>query len=802
MEALNSIREFLPEVVLLDIELGAEDGIEVAEKVAALGIDAKVVLISLRDRSDLGEQIAQCGAIGFLRKDKLSAQSISSLVASCRNSTMDAVGDGGLASPPEASVVVTHDAILNAVFTAIAYETSRLIGVEAVSLIRYDAEMASFTRLIGTENETSVNRGGTEFSMDECPEGTLVLETGNPSRLEKTGGMLGTLPLRPGVEGSRDVVAAPITINGRLWGLVAAYGRANQSLPIDCEFQLAEYTSLMSLAIANAEARDEYHSLADQQAALRRVATIVAQGADPHAVFTAVSIEASRLLGVNAVSMMRYDSDTKMLTKLFGTHGERSPVRDGVTFPLADSPEAQLVVETGDPSRVEDWSKIPGPKAAQHRAEGFGQSMAAPVIIDGEIWGFIAAYTEANQTFPIGCEQRLAEFTNLMAMAISNAQTREDLRMLAEQQGAALRRVATLVGQQAPSRAIFDAVAGEASRALNVNRVDVCRCYEDGTVALIGSIGGSRDQLGASIDFPSITMDAAARVLETRSATVHFGSDTSCEGNEGGAVAAPINVDGELWGVIVALLDHPAPQGMEVRLADFTHLVANSISNVHARDKLIESRARIVNAGDETRRQIERNVHDGIQQRILAIAFELRTMCEGHSHSPAVLIGLEQVIQDLEVVLDEIRVFSHGLHPASLSRLGLGQAIRGIARRSPISVEIDLKHDRRLPDAIEIAIYYLVSEVIANAAKHSGATRISVEIDIGAPLAKVLISDNGIGGARVSAGTGLIGLIDRVEALGGRLTLQSPPGKGTTVVAYLPTKPTNLLSAMPTSEFK
>lgn len=528
--------------------------------------------------------------------------------------------------------------------------------------------------------------------------------------------------------------------------------------------------------LSHAELRD----LAEQQAALRRVATLAAEGAEPQAVFTAVAVETSKMLGVGAVSLISYDAAAGMFTKIYGTHGQRSAVPDGTTWPVTDCPEGELVLRTGGAARIDDWTGLPGPTAARHLAHGFGQAAAAPIIVDGEIWGHIAAYGEAGEVLAPGCEQRLADFTQLMASAIAGAQARDELRGLAERQGAALRRVATLVGQQASSATIFSAVAGEASRALGVPRADVGR-YRAGSVILLGST----ERLGHDRAFSSGGQLVAADVLITGQAA---------RSQDDRVVGAPIRVEGALWGVIVALADEPLRPGAETRLADFTHLVASSISNVHARNSLIASRARIVTASDETRRRIERNLHDGIQQRMVSLALSLRAVRAGSSLPPEVAAGLDEVARDLDAVLEEIRVFSQGLHPALLARSGLGPSLRALARRSPIPVSLDVAGVTRLPPAVETAVYYVVSEALANAAKHSQAgevaVRVAVDPDPGPdrdPAAvRATVTDDGIGGAAQARGSGLIGLADRVEALGGQLTLDSPAGQGTTISIELP----------------
>jgi transcriptional regulator with GAF, ATPase, and Fis domain len=288
--------------------------------------------------------------------------------------------------------------------------------------------------------------------------------------------------------GTDCAVGAPILVGGTMWGALVAVSPEPGPLAAGSTTRLDDFSQLAASAIASVQAREELRALADQQGALRRVATLVAQSAEPRAVFTAVAVEAARILGVGAVSLIRYDAETGTLTKIFGTHGKRAAVPDGGQWPLADGPEAALVVATGRPARIDDWISLPGPIAARHVEQGFGQAVAAPIVVDGAIWGLISAFGEADEILPPGCELRLADFTHLMASAISNAQARDELRALAERQGAALRRVATLVAQQASSAMIFDAVAGEASRALGVQRVVVART-DGGPVTLLGSTG-------------------------------------------------------------------------------------------------------------------------------------------------------------------------------------------------------------------------------------------------------------------------------------------------------------------------
>ena len=688
----------------------------------------------------------------------------------------------------QVATLVAQGAAPEEVFDAIAQEAARVLGVEAVSLVKYDASTRMFTKVFGTHGQLSAASDGGQWGLDECPEGALILETGEPVRVDDWTNTPGPVAERHTASGFGQAVAAPLILDGAIWGHIVAFAEAHEIIPAGCETRLADFTRLMATAISNAQVR----RLAESQGALRRVATLVAQGAEPKTVFASVAVEAARVLGVGAVSLIRYDGATARFTKIFGTHGQRAAVPDGGQWGLDECPEGALILETGGPVRIDDWSDIPGPVAARHREQGWGQAVAAPIIIDGAIWGHIAAFGEAEEALPPGCQTRLADFTNLMASAIANAQARNELRGLAEQQGAALRRVATLVAQQASPTTIFTAVAEEASRALRVPRAAVWRCQEDGPVTLLGSAGRSDPTNERA--FPSSEEYIAGKVMET-GRTARFDDRTMSPARgpapvgEDGArsvVGAPIIVEGALWGVIVVLAEKVLDDGTETRLTDFTHLVASSIAIVHARNLLIASRARLVSASDETRRRIERNLHDGIQQRLLALGLNLRAVRAGFPLSLDVQAALDDVAGHLEGVVEEIRVFSQGLHPALLSRSGLGPSLRELARRSPIPVKVDVAGRARLPEPIEIAVYFVVSEALANTAKHSQASEVSVSVVSNGAGVRVTVADNGVGGAALGGSSGLVGLVDRVEALGGKFTLESPIGRGTMLSIELP----------------
>ncbi|HZD37783.1 MAG TPA: GAF domain-containing sensor histidine kinase [Actinomycetes bacterium] len=369
------------------------------------------------------------------------------------------------------------------------------------------------------------------------------------------------------------------------------------------------------------------------------------------------------------------------------------------------------------------------------------------------------------------------------------------LGRLAGQQ-AALRRVATLVARGVAAAEVFAAVAEEAGRLLNAEFATVARYEPDGTITIMAT-WSERDSMPAGVRFSLEGQNLAVPVLRTgRSARIE--SYQAADGpisaflDERGirsGVGSPIVVDGRLWGLVSILSSgpDPPPPDTEQRLGEFTELVATAISNAQARAELDASRRRIVAAGDRARRRIERDLHDGIQQRLVSLALELRA---AEAAVPPGSDGLREQLgrirEGLGGALDELREVSHGIHPAILSQGGLASALRALARRSALAVELDLRVEAALPEPVEVAAYYVVAEALANAAKHARASTVRLWVEAADGAIQLSVRDDGVGGADLSRGTGLIGLRDRVEALGGTLTIHSPRGEGTSVLVRLP----------------
>jgi signal transduction histidine kinase len=231
----------------------------------------------------------------------------------------------------------------------------------------------------------------------------------------------------------------------------------------------------------------------------------------------------------------------------------------------------------------------------------------------------------------------------------------------------------------------------------------------------------------------------------------------------------------------------PPPRDIEARVAQFTDLVGTAIANAESRAELLASRSRIVTTADQTRRRIERDLHDGAQQRLVTLTMKLRAL-EAVPAPPTdgVRSDLEEIAAGLDDVLDDLRETARGLHPVMLSRGGLGPALKALGRRSPVPVELDVRTQERLPEPVEVAAYFVVAEALTNAAKHAHASLVRIEADVLDGDLRVSVQDDGVGGADPAFGSGLVGLTDRVEALGGKLTLRSPPVGGTTVRIDLP----------------
>ncbi len=530
-----------------------------------------------------------------------------------------------------------------------------------------------------------------------------------------------------------------------------------------------------------------------ERAALRRVATLVARAVPPEEVFAAVAEETGRLVGADYAHMARYDPDgVRTVVAAWSSSGVPFPV--GSQAGLGGQNVTTLVFRTGEAARMDDRAAASGPIADAIREFGLRAVVGVPVSVGGRLWGVMIAASRV-QPLPAGTEAQLSGFTELAATAIADAQSRVELRGFAEEQ-AALRRVATLVAQGAPAAEVLTAVTKEAARLLHADHATMARYDPYGAITVVATSGsadaalpvGTQFRLGGHDLHTMIFHSHQPARMDDPAEISGDAAEIACELGFRAAVGVPVSVQGQLWGaMIVESREGPLPAGAERQLAGFTELAGTAIANAEAQAALTASRARIVATADATRRRFERNLHDGAQQRLVSLALDLRAAeAAAAAGTSGVAQQLDRLATGMDDVLQELRELARGLHPAILAESGLRSALKTLARRSAVPVQLDIHVDGRLPEPVETAAYYTVSEALTNAAKHARATAADIQVTESDGILHLHVHDNGRGGAAFSHGSGLIGLKDRAEALGGRLLLQSPPGAGTTLEITLP----------------
>ena len=416
-------------------------------------------------------------------------------------------------------------------------------------------------------------------------------------------------------------------------------------------------------------------------------------------------------------------------------------------------------------------------------AIGWGTGLAAVTsVVSAFGFGYFREWpndvfdpTDLRNWVVIGVFLLITLMANTLAGFARDRAAEADARRLeadntAERQ-AALRRVATAVAQGAPPSHVFSTVTTELAHALRAPHAALFRYEPDGTAVLLAVHDDSGEQSTMVGERFLLEGDnAATRVLR--------------EGR-----TAPIVVDGREWGVAVvsSFRTQPFPPDTEARLADFAKLVAMAIANAQAQSDLTASRTRIVTAADDARRRLERDLHDGAQQRLVSLALKARmTELSLPAGQDEIKEQLIDIVQGLGDVSEELRAISRGIHPAILSKGGLGPALRSLAWRSAVPVELDVDVAGRLPDRVEVAAYYVVAEALTNTARHAHAGEVKVIVKAVDGQLDLKIQDDGIGGADLANGSGLIGLVDRVEAVGGHLWVDSPVGIGTSLAATIP----------------
>ena len=681
------------------------------------------------------------------------------------------------------------------VFAAIAREVGHVIGLPLVALWRYERDGTA--TVIGAWGERPHPfQAGTRWPLDGPAICARVLATARPVRVDDFAAIPGSIADAARETGITSCAGAPIIVDGEVWGAMSADSTGREPLPERIEHRLGEFTELVAAAIANTASREQLARLVDEQAALRRVATLVANGVPPAQLFAAVAREVGLLVGGDATHMGRYeDGGTASLIASWDRVGERIPV--GTIAPMDGENVCSLVLRTGRPARMDTYDAASGPIAVMLRELGIRSSVGAPIVVAGRQWGVTIVSSRRGEPLSPDTEARIAAFTELVGTAVSNSEARSEVTRLADEQ-AGLRRVATSVARGVAPNELFGAVTCEVGGLLGADLAGMIRYVSDAAIAPVATWAAEGEHPKVEGRWPLEGDRLATTILNTRRPA----REDDWAGVSGpiaafvreqlgirSTVGSPIVVEGRVWG---ALFVHskqvePLPADTESRLTDFTELVATAVSNTQARSDLAASRARIVAASDEERRRVVRDLHDGAQQRLVHTVVTLKLATDAFTRGNGNGNGLALVDDALDQAAQataELRELAHGIMPSVLTRGGLRAGVEALASRMSVPVDSDVTV-RRLPPAIEATAYFVIAEALTNVVKHARATRAAVVALVEGAALHVRVQDDGIGGARPD-GSGLLGLGDRLDALDGRLRIESPAGGGTLVAATLP----------------
>jgi PAS domain S-box-containing protein len=449
------------------------------------------------------------------------------------------------------ATLVARDAPSTEVFEAVATEVAKLLDTDITVLGRYDDDGAATA--IGSWSASPVGVPvGTRSVVGGHNVLTLVAETGKPARVEgydHASGEAAEIARRFGWSSS---IAAPVIVEGRLWGVMLVATQRAEPFPAGAEERLAAFTDLVATAVANAQAHDEVRRFGDEQAALGRVATLVAGGAAPEHVFTAVVKEASSLLGLERIELVRYEGDaTGTVIAASGDH----PFPAGTTWSLDDPSVMATVARTKSAARIDDYGDLEGQIARTARSAGFRSAIGTPITVEGRLWGVIIAISTDPEPIPERSVARLGQFTELVATAVANADARQALERVAAEQ-AALRRIATLVARGVEPEATFAAVTGEIADMFGA--IAAIMRFEDDppAVVFLGVSEETEVPIGTRWEFAD-EMTSAEVYRTGRSARLgivdwaaHTGpmAEAGRRLNVHSQVSSPIIVEGSLWG--------------------------------------------------------------------------------------------------------------------------------------------------------------------------------------------------------------------------------------------------------------
>lgn len=663
------------------------------------------------------------------------------------------------------------------VFAAVARAASAVIDGRTTSLVRFDGDGPSL--VLAVQNGSLL--AGTRIAVGRRSVAAIVQQTGRTARIDDYSDLPGAAAWVQEL-GLRSAVGAPVRVDGRLWGMLTA-SSTEAALPPDTEDNLTQFAGIIEAAIAGAQARDGLRALADEQAALLRVARLVARGADQAELFGAVASEASGLIDGEPTTLVRFD-EPRVYT-VVASHRGPAPVGARVEIAPEDEGVIAEILRTRRPARLDDYGSRRG---RVHARDDYGvlSSVGVPIIVNDRIWGVLGATDDRR--LPESAEARLAQFAGLVAAAVANAQARAELRTLADEQSA-LRRVAELVARGTSLEEVFRAVTTEASALLDHLPAALLR-YESEQLAVVVAAANSPVPVGLELSLHAGTGTGevlrTGRPQRTRSFDRTGLADVARELAVAASVAVPVIVEGRVWGSLSTTTSGPEiPEGTESRLIQFAELAAAAIATAENRAKLTASRARVVATADETRRRLQRDVHDGAQQRLVHTIIALKLARDALAAEEPVAALVDEALRNAERANRELRDVVRGILPASLTRGGLRLGVEALAADLPVPVDVRVA-TRRLPARIETTAYFIVAEALTNVVKHAEAGAATVDVATDGDSLVIAVRDDGVGGADPALGTGLTGLSDRIEAARGTLTITSSAGLGTTLLVRLP----------------
>ena len=669
------------------------------------------------------------------------------------------------------------------IFGALTAEATGLID-EPTTLIRFETD-AYYTVVATSGGPLPL---GAQFGLEEGGLFAEVMRTRRTARIdgvERTGRIDRTDGRDH--DGGTSEVGVPIIVGVRLWGVLSATS-SDHRVAATIEHRLRQFVGIMAVAVVNGEARGQLTQIAEEQTALRRVAELAAHDAPVEQLLQAVAIEASALAGVGFGKVFRYvDADGG--TQILALGGAPDNFTVGMRAPGTGDGAVHRVWRTGRATRIDDISKMSGRWARMSHDRGFTASAGVPIVMRGGLWGALVV-TGRGGALPAALEDHLSHFAELVGTAIAAADAREELRLLADEQ-AALRRVAELVARGATLDEVFGAAATEASTLLGELAAALMR-YDDGDTAVVVAVCNSPVPLGLGVPIDENndlgTLRRSGRPARTDNFAVTSLADVATAFGVAAGVAVPVTVEGRVWGALTASTpDSPLPAGSEERLTPFAELVAAAIGNAQNKANLTTSRARVVATADEARRRLQRDVHDGAQQRLVhtIIALKLARDALAPDHPAAGL--LQEGLSHAERANSELRDIVRGILPASLTHGGLRSGLETLVTDLALPVDLTVIAPR-LPAHIETTAYFIVAEAMTNVVKHAHAHRATVDVRVDDHALILDIRDDGVGGADPSAGSGIAGLFDRVEASEGVLTVTSSPGAGTAIHAAIPVR--------------